>query len=269
MRTIFVGDVHGCARELDDLLAELGGVNFQFGERLIFVGDLVDKGPDSLGVLRHVRTLQEDYGSDSVIAVAGNHEEKASRKWKKQGIAVEPWVRDATEEDWNFIDSMPLTWYDPNLDIRVVHGGIYPRLLERHPDVFERIEGKDWRKGGGKVMNRARRMLRVRYVAGPHRQTPKPGQMLSLGENGELDPFWADTYDGSHGMVIYGHSPWLSGEIRPATNGDPFGPYTSIGIDTGCVFGGKLTAYEVSGEAPDAVVRVEARKRYAEPLEED
>ena len=213
-RTIFIGDVHGCAEELAQLLEALQPSPGK--DRVIFVGDLVDKGPDSLGVLdiaqRLLRTLP---GS---VVVSGNHEEKASRQVRSttRQVFVEPWAEVATPEQWAFIDAMPLTWYDPELGVRVVHGGIFPALLEKHPDAFEKIEarGNKWRKGGGKCMNRARRMLRVRHVGGEQRPEKMRGAMLALGDNVEGDPFWADVYDGSQGFVVYGHSPWQNGKVK-------------------------------------------------------
>lgn len=277
MRTIFIGDVHGCLTELQALLLK---VDPRRGDRLIFVGDIVDKGPRSLQTLHYIRVLLPNLPGS--VVVSGNHDEKASRQWKR-GIAVAPWCEEATAGDWAFIDSMPLTWHDPALGVRVVHGGIFPALLNNHPDVFEKIEarGDKWRKGGGKVMNRARRMLRIRYVGGAVRmetgEKPGPGDMLELGTNREGDPFWADVYDGSQGFVVYGHDPqWETG--KPRWNSD------AVGIDTGCVFGGKLTALvmepdsavccrpggsPVVGFAPYRIVSVDAEKRYAEPLEDD
>lgn len=277
-RTIFIGDVHGCVDELTMLISKL---NLDLDDRLIFVGDLVDKGPDSLDTLRFVNVLVQTH--DGSVVVCGNHEEKALRDVVRSGSKAEPWVAMMTDEDLDFLESMPLTWYDAELNIRVVHGGIFPSLLNNHPDVFEKIKarGGKWRKGGGKVMNRARRMLRIRYVGGAVRmetgEKPGPGDMLELGANREGDPFWADVYDGSQGFVIYGHSPWLDGKIR---HRDAF----SFGIDTACVFGGKLTALVLDpdatvcvrpGPAPTiggvsySLVTVNALKRYAEPLKED
>lgn len=274
-RTIFIGDVHGCIDELTELLQIV-----RFGtpgkDRIIFVGDLVDKGLDSLKVLRDVQRILRTFPGS--VVVSGNHEEKASRM-AKRGIFADPWAEQATESDWAFIDSMPLTWYDAGLDIRVVHGGIFPSLLTNHPDAFEKIEkrGEKWRKGGGKVMNRARRMLRVRYVGGDRRWGEKPGlgDMLALYEDVEGDPFWADVYDGSQGFVIFGHSPWLDGKVRWNEH--------AAGIDTACVFGKKLTALVVEPDAAVCIrpgssptirgsayhlVSVDARKRYAKPLED-
>jgi len=248
MRTILIGDVHGMHDELHELLARL---NPQKGDRFVFVGDLVDKGPDSLGVLRLVKEVVECFPGS--VVVSGNHEEKASRMWKR-GTAVEPWANDATDDDWAFIDSMPLTWNDPVLNLRVVHGGIFPALLEKHPDAFERIEarGNGWRKGGGKVMDRSRRMLRVRFVNGE-------GDMLALGENKQGDPFWAETWSGPE-FVVFGHSPWIDGEVRKFPH--------ALGIDTGAVFGGKLTAAVFTGRDQFEIVQVDGRK-FAEPLVEE
>lgn len=272
-RTIFIGDVHGCLDELRLLYMKLKLVP---GDRLIFVGDLVDKGPDSLGVLVYVQGLMRQHPGS--VVVAGNHEEKALRFWKKgkaDQLKDQSWVHEATDADWAFIEAMPLFWWDgiPSHKggIVVVHGGIFPALLEKHPDVFIKIQarGEKWRKGGGKALSRARRMLRVRYVGGDHRPSdvkgePGPGDMLALGENKPGDPFWADVYDGSQGFVVYGHSPWLDGQVR-------VNPDVAIGIDTGAVFGGALTAFvvEPDGEGGEIteVVQVQALKQYAKPLE--
>src|SRR5215472_14519065 len=70
-RTLIVGDVHGCARELEALLSRLA---FTDGDRLIFVGDLVARGPDALGVLSVVRRTK-------AVFVRGNHEDKLLRWW--------------------------------------------------------------------------------------------------------------------------------------------------------------------------------------------
>ena len=260
-RTIFIGDVHGCREELAELMAVLQP--HPGADRVIFVGALVNKGPDSLGVLRDVQRILRTFPGS--VCVSGNHEEKALRDVKKgnnEGCPGEPWLFEATLDDLGFMDSMPLTWYDPELNIRVVHGGIFPALLEKHPDAFARIEarGNAWRKGGGKVMNRARRMLRVRYV------DAATGDMLALGENKPDDPFWGDVYNGAQGHVIYGHSPLLDGNARE----DDY----ATGIDTACVFGACLTAMVVTPDSPAPndwsfrYVTAMARQQYREPYKE-
>lgn len=259
-RTIFIGDIHGCADELHALRCK---VDPQEGDRFVFLGDIVDKGPSTLEALRMVRTLVRDYPGS--VCVSGNHEEKAYRFYSAgrldsfvNGNAGRAWVYDAMERDWEFIRSMPLTWYDEDLNIRAVHAGIPPSLLVKHPDIFQKIEkrGEKWRKGGGKPMNRARRMLRVRFV-------DRDGDMLEFGKNKHGDPFWAHVYDRSQGMVVFGHCPSLDGKVK--LYGSVY-QRTAIGIDTGAVFGAKLTAYIVHPEEADRFVQVDAARRYSQPI---
>ncbi len=267
-RTIFIGDVHGCLEEFQELIEKL---KLQTGDRVISVGDLVDKGPHSIGVLREFQALMARFpGSEKVT---GNHDEKALR-FHLLGKHIEPWTHEASDADWAIIESMPLTWYDPELNIRVVHGGIFPSLLTRHPDIFAKVEawGPNWRKGKGKGGSRVRRITRTRNTGGAQRegQKPGPGDMIPLGEEQDGDPFWAEAYDGSQGFVIYGHSPWRDGWPREEEY--------ALGIDTGCVFGRQLTAAVVkpyNTVGADAfpwhygMVRVDAHDKYAEPMETD
>ncbi len=263
-RTIFIGDVHGCPDELQKLYLKLkprAGI-----DRFVFCGDIVDKGPDTLTALRLVKEILLAHPGS--VCVSGNHEEKAFRFYDHDRVSQfvngnkgRAWAYDATEADWSFIRSMPLTWFDKDLDIRVVHAGIPPSILVKHPDIFQRIEerGAKWRKGGGKSMNRARRMLRVRFV-------DKDGDMLTYGENKHGDPFWAHVYDRSQGMVVFGHCPALDGKVK--RYGSTF-QRTAIGIDTGCVFGAKLTAYVVQPGEADQYVQVDAAKQYAPIMREE
>jgi hypothetical protein len=270
MRTIFIGDVHGCIEELSRLVCSL---RLEKHDRVIFVGDLVDKGPESRQVLRYVECLIGQFPGSACIA--GNHEEKILRQVKKPeeeklrlivNGKAEPWIADITPDELAFMESMPLTWEDRTLNVRVVHGGIFPALLEQQPYTFDRVKevGAAWHKGGGKIMDRARRVLRTRYVGGPDRPEKQRGEMLELGTNGPGDPFWAETWQGPE-TVIYGHSPWLDGKIRVDKH--------ALGIDTACVFGGNLTALAMSecGLTLDGfeVTQVKADKQYAMPKVEE
>src|SRR5262245_35246812 len=98
-RTIIVGDVHGCSRELDQLLAKLGP---GAADTILFVGDLLNKGPDSTGVLRRVREL----GARTAL---GNHEQRliAARVSRTQGkpgprlgSSLERLMSELGAEDW-------------------------------------------------------------------------------------------------------------------------------------------------------------------------
>ena len=72
--TYAIGDVHGCARQLADLLSQIRP-SLQDDDRIVFLGDLIDGGPDSKGVVEQVVALRSERGADRVPCVQGNHEE--------------------------------------------------------------------------------------------------------------------------------------------------------------------------------------------------
>lgn len=229
MPTVVIGDVHGCADELDELLARLSG-----GHRLVFAGDLVDRGPEPVRVVARVREL----GAECVL---GNHDEKHLR-WARHAakaaadpayrhpMAPFPPVRAA--EHAALVAAGAIAWF-AELPVRievaprvsVVHGGCVPKmpLRKQKPAVLLRCRFVD---DAGAMIGKA---------------DPPPGAV-----------HWATRWSGPE-TVIYGHHVHGLAEVRR----DPF----AIGIDTGCVFGGRLTAYVVeTGE----VVQVQARRAYAE-----
>lgn len=125
-RTLFIGDVHGCNDELGDLLKAAG---FTSEDRLVLVGDLTAKGPDSAGVIARVMEL-------GALAVLGNHDAhlldiRAGLSKKAHHTAV---AKTLSEAQWRFLDLLPL-WLDfPELNAMVVHGGFIPGVdLSRQP----------------------------------------------------------------------------------------------------------------------------------------
>jgi len=248
MRQIYIGDVHGCLEELEELLRLVEPGN---RDRLLFVGDLVDRGPDSIGVLTLVQQLVET-GRASVVV--GNHEDKPIRlrdKAMKSGswdglVKSEPWHRAATDDHYAFLRSLPLL-VRSGPDTLVVHGGLYPRFFEKHGAIGE--IPTDWRRGGGKRIERMRRFIRVRHI-------DDAGNMVPLGTEGQDTRHWSNWYDGRAGWVFYGHDPALS----------PRRCAHCTGLDTGCVFGGQLTAAVVRDGTPPAeaeFISVRARQGYA------
>ncbi|MFI9773221.1 polynucleotide kinase-phosphatase [Streptomyces sp. NPDC051956] len=206
-----IGDVHGCAFELETLLTRLGytdGVHPE-GRTAVFVGDLVDRGPDSPGVLRRVMSMVK---SGHALCVPGNHENKFGRYLKGRkvqhthGLAetVEQFAGESeefTQEVAEFVDGL-VSHY-------VLDGG---KLVVCHAGLPEKYHGRT----SGRVRSHA----------------------LYGDTTGETDEFglpvrypWAEDYRGS-AAVVYGHTPvpqatWLN---------------NTICLDTGAVFGGKLTA---------------------------
>ncbi|SIQ81014.1 serine/threonine protein phosphatase 1 [Haladaptatus litoreus] len=174
-----VGDVHGCLTELESLLETLAVSD---DDLVVFVGDLIRKGPDSLGVLELVQA------NDNLLSVRGNNEEKLLR-----GDAV---LCDFGPAEREYVASLPvaISWKNT----LVVHGGVDPRkpLSEHSVDDL---------------------------------QTTR-----SLQPEGSYDrPFWFEQYDESR-RVFFGHT----------VLDHPVERKSAVGLDTGCVYGGALTAYD-------------------------
>lgn len=249
MRIIVIGDVHGCLQELKDLIAKL---DLRPGDRLIFVGDLVDRGPDSIGVIRYVKQLLAQYPGSK--CVAGNHESKVLNQ-RDKGIFKEEWATKAEDSDWEFLDSLPLAHRLPELGVTIVHAGFYPRFFKCHPEGLEKMQ-HPWRKDKSKYMDRARRLLFVRYVS-------PEGQTVSLGQETDQDVFWTERYDGREGYVFYGHQPYLNPP-------EPVLTKFACGLDTGCCFGGRLTAAVFQRDPRKAeFVSVPALAQYSKPRVEE
>lgn len=212
-RTIIVGDVHGCRLELEALLDRVG---FRSGDRLVFVGDLVARGPDSLGVLDIARRT-------GALFVRGNHEQKLL-DWRHGGgrlgrlhLELAEAMRDV---DWTLLEASPF-WLDlPEHDARIVHAGVLPGvpLDEQHPET----------------------LMTLRTV-GPRGEAPRKKRRSDL-------PLWGERWPGpTH--VVFGHN------ALPGLQLHPF----ATGLDTGCVYGGKLTALVL--EEGENVCRGRHRRR--------
>lgn len=124
-RSIFIGDVHGCARELERLLDTL---QWSSSDRVYFVGDLVARGPKSSGVLQIFRNIQ-------ARGVLGNHEDRllearAARSAGRAGPNLSPshehLMTRLSDEDWALLAALPLSLDVPEHDVRVVHAGVVP-----------------------------------------------------------------------------------------------------------------------------------------------
>ncbi|CAG7654180.1 polynucleotide kinase-phosphatase [Actinacidiphila bryophytorum] len=230
-----VGDVHGCSSELEALLSELGYVDGRHpaGRTAVFVGDLVDRGPDSPGVLRRVMGMVE---AGTALCVSGNHENKLSRHLRGRrvqlthGLAetVEQFAREE-ERDPEF-RGRAAAFIGDLVSYYVLDGG---RLVVCHAGLPEKYHGRT----SGRVRSHA----------------------LYGDTTGETDEFglpvrypWAEDYRGS-AAVVYGHTP------VPATSWIN----NTLCLDTGAVFGGRLTALRWPERE---IVDVPAEKVWYEPV---
>lgn len=147
-RTIIVGDVHGCRAELEALLVRVG---FSTGDRLVFVGDLIARGPDSMGVLAIARQT-------GAVIVRGNHEQKLVdwREGDGQGSLGETHLQVAAamgDVDWTLLETSPL-WFDlPDHGARIVHAGLVPGIAieAQDPGILLHLRTVDV-KGKGKTL---------------------------------------------------------------------------------------------------------------------
>jgi protein phosphatase len=215
-----IGDIHGCRAELEILLAELGydisrdeegravGAHCH-GRRAVLIGDLVDRGPDTPGVLRLVMGM---VAAGDALCVPGNHENKLLRALRGRNVQVTHGLAESLAQ----LGSEPEQFradvekfLDGLISHYVLDGG---QLVVSHAGLIERYQGR---------------------ASGRVREFCLYGQTT-----GETDEYglpvrypWAQEYRGK-AMVLYGHTPVPTPEWINNT----------LCLDTGCVFGGRLTA---------------------------
>jgi protein phosphatase len=237
-----IGDVHGCFDELSDLLEQLGyavekqgeapasySIKPPEGRKVVFLGDLVDRGPKIPQVLRLVMSMVE---AGTALCVPGNHDVKLMRKLRGKDVQITHGLADSLAQ----LDKEPpefrskvAEFIDELVSHYVLDDG---KLVVAHAGMKEEMQGR----GSGKVR-----------------------EFALFGETtGETDEFglpvrynWAAEYRGK-AMMVYGHTPvpqpdWLN---------------RTINIDTGCVFGGALTALRYPERE---LVSVSSRAAYAQP----
>jgi protein phosphatase len=239
-----IGDVHGCFDELMELLVQLGySVEKNSGEnsspaytvkppenrKAVFLGDLVDRGPKIPEVLRLVMSMVQ---AGAALCVPGNHDIKLLRKLRGKDVQITHGLANSLaqlEKDSPEFRAQVVEFIDGLVSHYVLDDG---NLVVAHAGMKEEMQGR----GSGKVRDFA----------------------LYGETTGETDDFglpvrynWAAEYRGK-AMVVYGHTPvpqpdWLN---------------RTINIDTGCVFGGSLTALRFPEKE---LVSVAARATYAQP----
>lgn len=251
MRHILIGDVHGMDSALEVLLERVAPTA---ADQIIFVGDLVDKGPDSAGVVRRVRELSD---TNDVVLVLGNHEDTHARYRKHLSNLPNTAATMAnnkphlpvitatfSKEDVDFLDTAVLFHRVPEHNILVVHGGI-PGSMPKFPETVEQVEAMNSRK-----RKHFKTIMCTRFI------DAETGHMKSLGDEAPTDPYWAEVYDGRFGHVVFGHEAFDDGvrEFPQAT-----------GIDTGAVYGNGLTAMIVESDGSRSYVTVPTTQE-AQPM---
>ena len=235
-----IGDIHGCFDELKSLLRKLGysakkvkgryEVRHPEGRKIIFVGDLVDRGPKTPDVIRLAKHAIED---EQAFCVVGNHDDKLKRALMGKKVKIAHGLQESLdqleeegdefkEETKKFLGSLISHYVFDDGSLAVAHAGIKEQFIGRG--------------------------------------APSIKQFCMYGETtGEIDEFglpvrypWAEDYRGNT-LIVYGHTPVP----------EPEWVNNTINIDTGCVFGGKLTALRYPEKE---LVSVKAKQVYAEPI---
>lgn len=229
-----IGDVHGCADELQALLDQLGYTDtprrHADGRKVVFLGDLVDRGPAIPEVLRTAMSMVR---AGTALCVPGNHEMKLLRKLRGKAVKLTHGIAQTLEqlerEPPEFAGQVA-AFIDELVSHYVLDGG---RLVVAHAGMKAELQGR----GSGKVREFA----------------------LYGDTTGETDEYglpirypWASEYRG-RATVVYGHTPVPEAEWLNNT----------LCIDTGCVYGGKLTALRWPERE---LVQVQAKQVYCEPV---
>ena len=255
-----VGDVQGCAPSLKALVKKLPKKS-----KMIFLGDLVNRGPDSLGALRKLKSLQEAGHAECIL---GNHDlhllaiDAGLRNTK--GLDTVDTILKAPDraELIEWIRHRPMALSNGN--VLTVHAGVLPQwdlqqTIECAQEVEKVLRGKSYKdflanmygntpnewtnslKGHERLRVITNTLTRMRFCTPRGKMEFESKEGLEKGPKGYMPWFQAPKRKTADTLVYFGH--WSTLGLLRRNN--------VIGLDTGCVWGGKLTAMEISDSNKD------------------
>ena len=220
-RVYAIGDIHGC---IDQLLALLACIeqdvleNRVADHKIIFLGDYVDRGPASSGVLDHLFGLSKQ--SHQTVFLRGNHDERFASFMKEPSLVADGFLQ------WGGIQTIESYGVEikAGVDIGFIHRELKERVPDKHCDFLARLE-----------------MMHVESDYVFVHAGVRPGR--SLDYQHQQDLLWIRNDFLNHAepfekVVVHGHTPVNAPEFQ--TN--------RINVDTGCVYGGRLTAVVLEGQ---------------------
>ena len=256
-----VGDIQGCAPSLKTLVKRLPKKS-----NLIFLGDLVNRGPDSLGALRQLKSLQESGRAECIL---GNHDlhllaiDAGLRKTK--GLDTVDSILKAPDraELIHWIRNRPMALSDGN--VLTVHAGVLPpwdlqQTIECAQEVEKALRGKSYKnflanmygnipnkwsnslKGNERLRVITNALTRMRFCTSGGTMEFESKEGLENGPKGYIPWFTVPKRKTTGTLIYFGHWSTL-GLLRR---------HNVIGLDTGCVWGGKLTAMEIAATNKDS-----------------
>jgi len=256
-----VGDVQGCAPSLKALLKKLPKKS-----KMIFLGDLVNRGPDSLGALRQLKVLQESGRAECIL---GNHDlhllaiDAGLRKTK--GLDTVDAILNAPDRKdlIHWIRNRPMAL--SNGKVLTVHAGVLPQwdlqqTIECAQEVEKTLRGKSYKdflanmygntpnkwsnslKGYERLRLITNTLTRMRFCTPSGQMEFESKEGLENGPKGYIPWFKAPKRKTIDTLIYFGH--WSTLGLLRHDN--------VIGLDTGCVWGGKLTAMEISETNKDS-----------------
>lgn len=256
-----VGDIQGCAPSLKALLKKLPKK-----AKMIFLGDLVNRGPDSLGALRQLKSLQESGRAECIL---GNHDlhllaiDAGLRKSKSLDTVESILLAPDRKELIHWIRHRPMAL--SNGKVLTVHAGVLPQwdlqqTIECAQEVEKSLRSKSYKdflanmygntpnkwsnslKGYERLRVITNALTRMRFCTPTGRMEFESKEGLERGPKGFIPWFRTPDRKTQDVLTYFGHWSTL-GLLRK---------HNVIGLDTGCVWGGKLTALEISNSNKDS-----------------
>lgn len=255
-----VGDIQGCAPSLKSLIKKIPAKS-----KMIFLGDLVNRGPDSLGTLRLLKQLQEE---QCIECILGNHDlhllavDAGIRKTK--GLDTVQTILDAPDraELMNWLRHRPMAL--SNGKILTVHAGVLPQwdmgqTIECAQEVEKALRKKNYKeflgnmygntpnkwsnslKGYERLRVITNALTRIRFCTPSGTMEFESKEGFESGPKGYIPWFKVPKRKTQEALIYFGH--WSTLGLLREKN--------VIGLDTGCVWGGKLTAMEIAESGKD------------------
>ncbi len=244
MTTWIVGDVHGCSLELRELIEKL---DLGADDTLVSVGDLFHRGPDPIGVV----DAFESVGGRFIL---GNHELRVLERFRLAPKKADGSDRPPERLEFPTIEPEDLAGDGRRpCDVVPERRADLLRFLQRHDGFF--LEDAGVAGSGKSADGRAWCVVHAGLVPGRAPNTLEPEELVSIRRlPARGRPYWYEVYEGPN-LILFGHTPSKIPRARRAR-----GRLVALGLDTGCVYGGKLTAYSPER---DEFRQVTARETYA------